>query len=411
MENRDYIKSLIYQQNISQDISSCYLYFEALIRSNLLKLKSILPEQFEIFYAIKANPHKEIISFLNHFGCGADVASYGELETVIREGTDPGKISFAGPGKTDEDIKAAVRNNICSLSVESPEEIEKINDIAGQLRKKQNVAIRVNPQKNFSGYGMKMGGYPSPFGIDEDKCPYALKKISESEHLEFTGFHAHVGSQILDADAIGSVFRYLLEYALAVQNQYHFEIQYINFGGGFGIPYYEKQKPLDLKRLQDILKELTDTDEFLKNFPKTRFIIEPGRFLVADAGVYLSKILYIKESRGKKFIVIEGGMHHNLSAFGHLGQVIRRNYHIDVLRFDGQVKETTSDTFDIVGSLCTPLDKLAEHIELTDDVRIGDYICVYNSGAYGYTASPLFFLNHPLPKVNVIKWKKDQDVI
>ncbi len=270
MENREHIKSLIYQQNISQDVSSCYLYFEEIIRSNFLKLRRILPEQFEIFYAIKANPHKEIVSFLNDLGCGADVASSGEMELAIQDGVAPDKISFAGPGKTDEDIKAAVSNNIYSLSVESPEEIEKINDIAGQNSKKQKVAIRVNPRKNFSGYGMKMGGYPSQFGIDEDKCPDALKKILKCENLEFAGFHAHVGSQILDADAIGNVFRYLLEYALAVQNEYHVEIQYINFGGGFGIPYYEKQNSLDLNKLQKIIKELTDTDEIFKEFSRNQ---------------------------------------------------------------------------------------------------------------------------------------------
>jgi len=398
MDTRDYIKEWIYKQHhIVSEVDACYLYFEELIRANLTGLKKVFPEQFEIFYAMKANPYADIVSLLGRLGCGFDVASAGELEIAIREGGDKNKISFAGPGKTDEDFMSAAKNGIYSLSIENFEEIDKINTIAKANNKKQGVAVRVNPQKIFSGYGMKMGGYPSPFGIDEDKCPYALKKILESDYLEFVGFHMHVGSQILDANNIGKVILYLFEYALNIQSQFNVKIKYLNFGGGFGVPYYENQNSLDLNQLQNVIENIINRDDIRRNFSETRFVVEPGRFLVANAGVYLSKILYIKESIGKKFIVIAGGMHHNMAACGLFGQVIRRNYDIDILRFHGSFHKTESEQFDIVGSLCTPLDRLAENIHLTD-VRVGDYICVYNSGGYGYTASPLFFLGHPLPK-------------
>lgn len=399
MDNREYIKQWIYKHyHIASEVNCCYLYFEELIRANTAELRKILPERFEIFYAIKANPYSDIISLLKHLGCGFDVASAGELERVVQEGGDKNKISFAGPGKSDEDLISAVKNGIYSLSIENFEEIDKINSIAQADNKRQGVAIRVNPQKVFSGYGIKMGGYPSPFGIDEEKCPSALKKILQSDHLEFLGFHMHVGSQILDTDTIGKAIQYLFEYALDMQSQFNVKIKYLNFGGGFGIPYYEKQNQLNLNQLQDIIENIINRDDIQKNFSETRFVVEPGRFLVANAGAYLSKILYLKESMGKKFIVIAGGMHHNMAACGLFGQVIRRNYDIDILRLHGSFHKAASEQFDIVGTLCTPLDRLAENIRLNTDVQAGDYICVYNSGGYGYTASPLFFLGHPLPK-------------
>lgn len=406
MDSREYIRQWIYKHHHIVHTDCCYLYFEELIRANAAELKKMLPEQFEVFYAIKANPYPDIISLLKRLGCGFDVASAGELERAIQEGADKNSISFAGTGKSDEDLMCAVKNGIYSLSIENFEEIDKINTIARSNNKRQGVAIRVNPKKNFIGYGIKMGGYPSPFGIDEDKCPYALKKILQSDALEFMGFHMHVGSQILDTDTIGKAIQYLFEYALNIQSQFKVKVKYLNFGGGFGVTYYENQKPLDLKQLHDVIGKITSREDIRKNFSETRFVVEPGRFIVANAGVYLSEILYIKESMGKKFIVIAGGMHHNMAACGLFGQVIKRNYSIDVLRFRENFDKAESQEFDIVGSLCTPLDRLAENIRLTD-VQSGDYICVYNSGGYGYTASPVFFLGHPLPKELLVPVRED----
>ena len=403
METLSHIKDILCKYRLSPEIDSHYLYSEKVIHEKLIQLRATFTDRFDIFYAVKANPHKEIIEYITRQGCGLDISSSGEMEVALDQGGSNHRLSFAGPGKTRDDLELAVEHNIYSLSIENIDEVEAINDIAREKQKLQQVAIRINPEKKFKGYGIKMGGgTPSPFGIDEEMCPAVLDKILKSEYLKFIGFHVHVGSQILDAESVGEVIRYLFGYALKIKKQFNIDIEYLNFGGGLGVPYFVNQHPIDLKKLRELIDNILSTEDVRKHFAETRFVVEPGRFLVADSGVYISKILYIKESLGKNFIVIDGGLHHNMAAFGLFGQVIRRNYHIDILNTGREARSIERKIYNIVGSLCTPLDKLAEGIVLSD-VQVGDYVCVYNSGAYGYSASPLLFLSHSLPTVEIVK--------
>jgi len=401
MEKYNYIKDLLGKHVVSSGISSCYVYIEELMQENLLALRKALPKGFDVFYALKANPDREVVKKFYDFGCGMDVSSSGELKIALDSGVNIRDISFAGPGKTDEDIAYGVKSGIYVFSIENLDEIEKIEIAAYENGIIQKVSIRINPDKKFAGYGMVMGGVPSQFGLDIRQSYSAIKKITSSKSLELIGFHMHVGSQILSANIFGDAVGYVIEYALYVKDKYKIDIQCLNFGGGLGICYHEDQKPLDLNILRDVLREKVDNAFARKHLKNTRFIIEPGRFLIGSAGVYISKILYIKSSFEKNYIIIEGGMHHNMAASGNLGQVIRKNYHIDILRTRKKAGTNILKKYDIVGSLCTPLDRMAADLMLSD-VHTGDYVCFFNSGAYGYTASPLYFLSHPLPEIKVI---------
>lgn len=401
MEKYNYIKNLLEKHVVLAGTSSCYVYIEELMQENLLVLKKSLPERFDVFYALKANPERRVVKKFKDLGCGMDVSSIGELKIALESGVDKADISFAGPGKTDEDIAYGVRSGIYVFSIENLDEIEKIEMAARENGIIQKVSVRINPDKKFAGYGMVMGGVPSQFGLDIRQSYSAIRKITSSKFLELIGFHMHVGSQILTANIVGDAVGYVIEYALYVKGKYKIDIQYLNFGGGLGICYHEDQKPLDLNILKNVLHKKTDNAFVLRHLKKTRFVVEPGRFLIGNAGVYVSKILYIKTSFKKNYIIIEGGMHHNMAASGNLGQVIRKNYHIDILITGKKAGTDITKKYDIVGSLCTPLDKMASDVVLSN-VRIGDYVCFFNSGAYGYTASPLYFLSHPLPEIKVI---------
>jgi diaminopimelate decarboxylase len=401
MDRLKYIKDIVSKCIVPEEADAVYFYIKDIVRENLGALRNALAEKSEVFYAMKANPDPQVVSYLKSLGCGVDVASSGELLTALEAGIPGSKISFAGPGKTDQEIALAVKSNICSISIENAEEIDKIDLAASSNGTKQGVSLRINPEKKFGGYGIKMGGLPSQFGMDVKQTIPAIEKIKKSKALDLVGFHMHVGSQILDAAIMGDAVEYLIDYALGIKKDLGVDVRSLNFGGGFGIVYHDDQKPLNMGLLRNALKEKTGKPLVKQHLGNVRFVFEPGRFLTGPAGVYVSKVLYIKSSFNKNFIVMAGGMHHNMAPTGNLGQIIRRNYFIDILRIGRPEEPGQLKKYDIVGPLCTPLDKLASDIMLSD-VRVGDYVLVFNSGAYGYSASPVNFLSHPLPQIKVI---------
>ncbi|NOX32297.1 MAG: pyridoxal-dependent decarboxylase, exosortase A system-associated [Deltaproteobacteria bacterium] len=365
-----------------------YAYDLGVAEKKFKMLKKALPTEVNIHYAIKANPHPEIISFFKNLGAGFDVASKGELEKVLKSGADPDTIGFAGPGKQKNEIKAACEAEIGSLNAESVTELERADKIAGNLNKKLNVSLRVNPAYELVGSGMRMGGGPKQFGIDQEKIPQVLAMFFQWKNLEFKGFHIFAGSQNLSAESISSSFKKAVEAVISFLPYCPKPPSMVNLGGGFGIPYYKNDEELDIQTVGRRLSScLADSKSTLKH---TRFVVETGRYLVGECGIYVSRIIDIKESRGETFAVIDGGMHHHLAASGNFGQVIKRNFPIIL---PDRLKEPPAQTINIVGPLCTPLDRLGTKV-LLPEPKINDFVAVLGSGAYGYSASPLSFLSH-----------------
>jgi len=373
-----------------------FVYFKKIVRSKFEELLDSLPGDFEIHYALKANPNRDVLSFIQSLGAGADVASLGELRSATEIGFPIGKIEFTGPGKTIEELSLAIDLGISSINVESISEIRNITDLCQTKGKQANLGIRLNPKAKLSSSGIRMSG-DTQFGITEDDLEEAFALIkSGTKLLNFKGLHMHLGSQFLEAEKIISNFKLILEKAYEITSQYKVELKKINFGGGWGVDIFGHKPPLDLLFIKRSLSELFSDVRYKTHFKNTQFIVEPGRFLVAEGGIYGVKILYRKKGYQKEFLVVDGGMHQNYMAAGGIGQVIRRNLQVDVIPENHGSHSVAKYT--VAGALCIPDDVLAVELELRSDINEGDILLFYNCGAYGYSASPLKFLSHSLPK-------------
>jgi len=356
-------------------------------------IRSALPEEFAISYSVKANPNGTVLRYYLSKGCGVEVASGGEFYQARAVGCWPGKIIFAGPGKTLGELKYVLEEEIGEIHLESLNEIDRVATISESLGIRARVALRINPTGEAQGGAMRMGGKPAPFGIDEEILDVALDRVLSSPRLIFRGIHLFAGTQILDHAILLDQYRKGVQIAERVATRLGEPIQTLDFGGGLGVPYFPNEHSLDLSGLREGVLSLIEEIRREPRLKGTRFMVEPGRFLVGEAGVYVTRVNDIKVSRGKKFLITDGGMHHHLAASGNLGQTIKRNYPIALVnRLDLSAKETV----DVVGPLCTPLDVLARGVELPA-AEVGDLIGVFQSGAYARTASPLGFLSHPTP--------------
>ena len=356
-------------------------------------LRQTFPAEFEICYSVKANPNPAILrSFLSK-GCGLEVASGGEFYLASNAGCPVEKILFAGPGKTEADLELVLTHGIGEIHVESLLEVERISAISRKLDVCARAAVRVNPSTEAQGGAMRMGGKPAPFGIDEENLDAVIERIVSDPSLEFRGIHLFTGTQILDHTVLIRQYRKGIEIALRAARSLEQPLQTVDFGGGLGIPYFLGEKELNMESLRDEVNTLMGEVRREALFSGTRFMLEPGRYLVGEAGIYVARVTDIKISRGKKFLILDGGMNHHLAASGNLGQVIKRNFPIAIVN---KMDEGTRETVDVVGPLCTPLDVLAREVELPV-AEVGDLIGVFQSGAYARTASPLGFLSHPTP--------------
>ena len=363
-----------------------YAYDRAAISERMALLRETLPDEVHIHYAVKANPMPDVVRLLGGLVDGLDVASAGELRIALASGIDAHTISFAGPGKTDHELKQAIEAGI-TINVESERELERIARIGGT---RARVAVRVNPDFELKSSGMKMGGGPKPFGIDAERMPGVLAQIDHL-HLEFQGFHIFAGAQNLRADAIHETQRKSIELAARLAEYAPSPIRLLNIGGGFGIPYFPGEQRLDIAAVGTGLAQLLP--EVRRGLPEAQLVLELGRYIVGEAGIYVCRVIDRKLSRGHVFLVTDGGLHHHLAASGNFGQVIRKNYPVVIgNRVVGAERETVS----VVGPLCTPLDILAENMEMAK-ANVGDLVVVFQSGAYGLTASPVGFLSHPAP--------------
>ena len=366
-----------------------YVYDRAVMSRKVAELRSVLPGDVELHYAIKANPMPGVVDHLAGLVDGLDVASAREMHVALASGTDPIEISFAGPGKSPADLAEAVAARIV-INVESELELERISEIATRTNLRPRVAIRVNPDFELKSSGMKMAGGPKQFGIDAERVPDMLRSLARRP-VEFWGFHIFSGSQNLRPEVLVDAQQKSATLAIELARHAPGPVRLLNLGGGFGIPYFPGEKPLDIEPIGTALKKLVP--EIHAALPESRVVLELGRFLVGESGVYLCQVLDKKVSRGHVFLVTDGGLHHHLAASGNFGQVLRKNYPVLVAnRIDSAAREVAS----VVGPLCTPLDLLADRMDLAE-ARVGDLIAVFQSGAYGYTASPIGFLSHPPP--------------
>ncbi len=378
-----------------------YLYFKRIIHNQISRLKKATHGKFSIHYALKANPNPEVLAELVAQELGADVASEGELTRALEAGFSPSKIEYSGPGKREEELKFAITHQIASINIENIDEIHKIVEICSDIGVSANVGIRLNPTLQDERSGMRMAG-DTPFGLKYEDTKCALKLIEDhADVLNFTGFHAHLASQELDANKLVSKYAIIVDNVLNLIEGSSLQVKKINFGGGLGIKYFSNQADLDLNLLSENL-ELFFNSDGVKALPKNvRLIIEPGRFIVGESGVFVTQVTYVKKAISKAFLIVDGGMNANYVLAGGMGQVIRRNFELDIMTEAGEQHEI-SQKYDVAGPLCTPQDIIAVGVEARDVIQEGDYILFFNCGAYGPTASPINFLSQKLPTERII---------
>ena len=366
-----------------------YAYDRQLLIERVAELRAALPNSVKLHYAMKANPMPALIGVMAGLVDGIDVASGGELKVALDAGADPAEISFAGPGKRRGELTQAVAAGVL-INIESFREVSELANISAELGLPARVAVRVNPDFELKGSGMKMGGGPKQFGVDAELVPELLGEIGRTG-LAFEGFHLFAGSQNLRAESICEAQQKSYELALRLAADAPSPVRFLNLGGGFGIPYFPGETRLDLAPIgsnMDTLVQRAATD-----MPDAHIVIELGRYLVGEAGIYVARVVDRKISRGQTFLVVDGGLNHHLSASGNFGQVIRKNYPVAIGNW---MNSDNREAVSVVGPLCTPLDLLADRMELPV-AGPGDLVVIFQSGAYGASASPHGFLGHPAP--------------
>jgi diaminopimelate decarboxylase len=364
-----------------------YAYDRALVTERVRQVRARLPAEVELHYSVKANPMPALVQHLAGMVDGLDVASGGELKVALDTGMAPSRISFAGPGKSDAELSQALAAG-ATVHAESEREIRALAHIGGALGIAPRLVLRINPDFELKGSGMRMGGGAKQFGIDAEDAPRLLA-LAAGLGLEVLGFHIFSGSQSLKAEAIVEAQAQALALARRLAEASAHPVRVLNIGGGFGIPYFPGEAPLDLTPIGDALAEALPGVKAA--LPEAQVSIELGRYLVGEAGVYVARVIDRKVSRGQVFLVTDGGLHHHLAASGNFGQVIRKNYPAAI---GNRIGSGELEAVSVVGPLCTPLDLLADRMELPR-ADVGDLVVVFQSGAYGLTASPGGFLSHP----------------
>jgi len=367
-----------------------FAYDRAAIAARVAEVRSALPDRVGLGYAVKANPMPAVVQHLAGLVDSLDVASAGELAVALDTGHAPARISFAGPGKTDVELRRAVAAGAV-IEVESRTELQRLVRTGKELALRPQAAVRVNPTFAVKGSGMRMGGGPQQFGVDAEMVPSLLGEVSPAD-VDVLGFHVFAGSQNLRADILVEAQARTVDLVLELSAHLADEVRYVNLGGGFGIPYFEKDERLDLIHVGERLGALLE-ERLVPALPEAAVSLELGRYLVGEAGVYVSRVVDVKESRGQSYAVVDGGMHHQLAASGNFGQVIRRNY---PMVLGNRLGDPDTAPVTVVGCLCTPLDLLGDSVDLPRP-EVGDLVVVFQAGAYGLTASPTAFLGHPAP--------------
>lgn len=381
-----------------------YVYFTDAIDKRLAGIREALGRWFELSYAMKCNPNPGILSQLADRVEFLDVSSIGELRLACQAGWDPARASFTGPGKREAEIAEAIECGIGELILENLREALIANRIAGEIGRVQDVLIRLAPSHVPKGFGDHMAGRPSPFGIDIEDAPDQLPRILALPHLSVVGLHIYSGTQCLKSEAICDNYRIFVSIFREICEAHDITPHKLVFGSGLGIPYHPGDTPLDLSDVADGIRDDLQNLRAEPRFSDTRLILELGRYLIGEAGYFLTSVIGIKDSRGQKIAICDGGMNNHLPASGHFGMVIHRNYNMHrVGGGDGEEK------INLVGPLCTSIDRLASGVALPP-LAEGDIVAVHSSGAYGLTASPIHFISHACPREILIDGDTVTDV-
>ncbi|SEA60650.1 pyridoxal-dependent decarboxylase, exosortase A system-associated [Paraburkholderia sartisoli] len=366
-----------------------FAYDRSAIDARIRKLRSLLPSGMHLHYSIKANPMPAVVGYLATRVDGFDVASAQEMALALDAGAAPTDIGFAGPGKSQDDLRRAVATGV-NVHLESETQLRLVTALGWELGVQPNVAIRVNPDFSVGHSGMRMGGGATPFGVDVDQVPALLREL-EAREVALAGFHVFWGSQCLHAPTVILAQRQSVELVVRLASDLAAPPRFVNLGGGFGIPYFAGETALDINAVCEAMHEWLP--RLYECLPGTKATLELGRYLVGEAGVYVCRVIDRKRSGGRTFVITDGGLHHHLAASGNFGQVLRRNFPVIL----GDRPDTASnERCHVTGCLCTPLDRLADDVDLPE-AHIGDFVVVGQSGAYGRSASPLHFLSHPEP--------------
>jgi len=369
---------------VAENGSPLFVYSSSRLDARMAQLRTAMPDALDLHYAMKANPFPPLLRHMVGLADGIDIASGGELRMALDAGAAAEHISFAGPGKRDDELEQAIRAGV-TINIESPSECDRALRIGTNLGKTPRLAIRVNPDFDLKGSGMNMGGGAKPFGMDIELVAPTVKRILDAG-ADWRGFHIFAGSQALSADAIIETQAQTLELAARLATMVGQAPDHVNLGGGFGIPYFPGDEPVDIEMVGNALSE--QFERLPDILASTQFAIELGRYLVGEAGVYLTQIVDRKESQSHVFLVTDGGLHHQLAASGNFGTVVRRNYPAAIA---SRFEEEPSETVSIVGCLCTPLDRLSDNAAMPE-AHVGDIVAIFCAGAYGASASPANFL-------------------
>jgi diaminopimelate decarboxylase len=388
--------------------SPFYLYHGEMITARVRRVRSALGGDVEVTYSVKANPNLAVCQLIAREQLtGAEVASSGELVVARAAGFAPEDIVFAGPAKTEDALRRSVEEGIFAVNVESLNEINRLAAVAEVAGKKVGVGLRVNPAQQLMGSGMRMGGTVGQFGLDQADLAEAVKRtLAHPDHLVLRGIHVYTATQVFDVDALVEHCRNIFEVALETADLFGEPLEMIDFGGGFGVPYFEKTEEFDLERFGEGFQELLSHYRSDPRLAGCRFVFELGRYLVADAGVYVTRVVDVKGMKGKTFATTDGGMNHHLTATGNMGQVFRKAYPLLNLTRDVEPGE---EGVAVAGPCCTPLDLFGNNIPIAEPGP-GDLLGVFYSGAYGYSASNLGFLSHPTP-AEVLVWQGETHLL
>lgn len=374
----------------------CFVYHLDETKQRINLLRHLFNHRFQISYAIKSNPNPTLLQRLRGQVEMLDISSSGELQRAIAAGWSPALLSFTGPGKRDEELQAAVEHRIGEVVIESLHEAERLNTIARQANTTQAILIRLSPLKIPRGFGVRMAGKPTQFGIDEEDIDTTVNQIRQLSNLDLRGLHIYSGTQCLQSDSIVENYEIFIDLFRRTCDTHQLTPTKLIFGSGLGIPYHDDDQPLDLAAIATRINPAIDQLRQAARFAQTQFILEIGRYLIGEAGLYLTSIVNHKRSRGIDICVCDGGMNHHLGACGHLGSVIHHNYRI--------FKVTTAtdsqlplQPYTLVGPLCTSIDTLGHSVNLPP-LQVGDVLAIRSSGAYGLTASPIHFISHRPPK-------------
>lgn len=373
--------------------SPLYVYDLDRLRAARRDLRATLPEQFDIFYSLKANPHPEIVRTLRlgEGACRAEVCSLGELSAALEAGHPARDILYGGPGKTTEELTWACGQGVREFSVESLGDLRRVGAVATAHDITADCLLRINSDSSAATTSIRMTGTPSQFGIDAESLSELMPQLRAVPGTRITGLHFYPLSNARDEESLVAEFRQSIASAARIQADHDLPVRFLDIGGGFAAPYSVPGERPVYGKVRAELEQALDL-----HFPQWRagtpqLAIESGRYLAGDCGELLTTVTNVKSSRGRKFLVLDAGIN-TLGGMAGLGRLLPLAITVEHAGTDDRFEKAT-----LTGPLCTPGDLLGREVTVPADLAAGDVLRVPNVGGYGLTASLVTFLSRPAP--------------